>query len=385
MFVRCVIRFADSVREFIHSWDFTLTRRQHLLALATTVSGAAFASGQTEAAEQGLSQRPAGCPIDKTTALIFSEEAPLRPATGLHDAQAVWCRVPERPANSVLVFLHGHNGYVTVDATGRSRVPDWARSNKAASDGASSKQAAPLVYRLDRLAEHHVPNEPVILVPEVSTLASGSFWAKEPAGQYADPSRLGRMVTDCFQQLTGLKRSDGLTYLRSDKQPNETLPPVPQNRPLAINRVILAGHSGAGLPLEEAARSSLLLPGRGAPAELWLFDCTYWSKVGGFVEFCQQWHAATRLNGARSDSARFVCAYRPKTSTEMIADSLRIEIAKAIGVSADSLISDHTGENLTSVVLPALRKSGVLFIRTHLDHDEIPTVFIPELLRAAAS
>jgi hypothetical protein len=51
--------------------------------------------------------------------------------------------------------------------------------------GASAKQAAPLVYGLDRLESHKTGKKPVVVVPEVSTLATGSFWAMEPAGQYA--------------------------------------------------------------------------------------------------------------------------------------------------------------------------------------------------------
>ena len=89
-----------------------------------------------------------------------------------------------------LFTLHGHNGYVTVDAKGRSRVPDWAADDEAARAGASAKPAAPLVYGLDRLESRGAGRKPVVMVPEVSTLAKGSFWAKEPPGQYADPARL---------------------------------------------------------------------------------------------------------------------------------------------------------------------------------------------------
>ena len=86
----------------------------------------------------------------------------------------------------------------------------WAAGNEAAKAGASGKEAAPLVYGLDRLESRATGKKPVVFLPEVSTLATGSFWAKEPAGQYADARRLGSLVTDCF---THLARLHGLTVL----------------------------------------------------------------------------------------------------------------------------------------------------------------------------
>ena len=73
--------------------------------------------------------------------------------------------------------------------------------------------------------------------------------------------------------------------------------------------------------------SALVLPETGVPADLWLFDATYWSKVEGFVRFCDLWHHAGRLAGGRRDAARFVCIYRPRTQTEEVADDLRRQIA----------------------------------------------------------
>jgi hypothetical protein len=310
-------------------------------------------------------------PVDDRAALLFSAEAPLVPADGLRDARAVWSRVPRRPDKSALVYLHGHNRYVTVDASGRSRVPDWAAVDDAARSGASSKPAAPLIYKLDRLDSGRDGKAPVVLVPEVSTLAHGSFWAKEPAGQYADPSRLGALVADCLRHLARLRRPDGQAYLPGG---------------FAFDRVYLAGHSGAGLPLEEAAEASLIRPGAGGvPADLWLFDCTYWSRVTGFVRFCTRWHEAGRLAGGRRDASRFVCVYRPRTQTEEVADALRALVAKVLGVAAATLVVDHSPENFDGSVRPALQSSGALFVRTHVPHDEIPTVFIPALLATSAS
>jgi hypothetical protein len=95
------------------------------------------------------------------------------------------------------------------------------------------------------------------------------------------------------------------------------------------------------------------------------------------------WNRRGRLAGGRSDTARFVCIYHPRTQTEEVADSLRGEIAKAIGVDATSLVKDHSPENLDKEIRPALKRSGVLFVRTFLPHDDIPTIFIPVLLESA--
>jgi hypothetical protein len=346
------------------------TRRRALRA-ALGLAGACAARDLPGGAGAAPDEGRGDVPVDDATALLFSAEAPLVPAAGLRDARAVWTRVPRRPDGSVLVYLHGHNGYVTVDASGRPRVPDWAAGDAAARAGASARPAAPLVYKLDRLDAGRDGKAPVVLVPEVSTLAKGSFWAKEPAGQYADPTRLGALVADCLGHLARLGRPDGRPYLPGG---------------FAFDRVSLAGHSGAGLPLEEAADAALIRPGAGGvPADLWLFDCTYWSRVAGFVRFCARWNKAGRLAGGRRDASRFVCVYRPRTQTEEVADALRAEVAKAQGVADASLVVDHSPGNFDGVVRPALRACGALFVRTYVPHDEIPTFFIPALLGTSAS
>ncbi len=139
-----------------------------------------------------------------------------------------------------------------------------------------------------------------------------------------------------------------------------------------------------GPTLEEAAGATLISPQAGVATDLWLFDCTYWSKVDGFVKFCSSWHEAKRLAAGRRDSARFVCIYRSQTQTEEVADTLRVQIAKVMGVEPSSLVKDHSPENLDKDIRPALKGSGALFLRTYLSHDEIPTFFIPVLLETAA-
>ena len=362
-----------------------LTRREVLRAAVAGLGGIAAVDFGSVRVEAGPGPCGDDVAIDATTAMVFSTEAPLIPAAGLRDARAVWCHVPDRPDRTVLIYLHGHNGYVTVDGSGRSRVPDWAAANDAARAGASAKQAAPLVYELNRLESRKTGKKPIVLVPEVSTLATGSFWAKEPAGQYADPARLWSLVADCRKHLVCLHKPAGPPYLAEDfTTQGISKAPGPPTAP-SLARVYLCGHSGAGLPLEEAAASSLILPETGAPADLWLFDCTYWSQVERFVRFCDRWHRSGRLAGGRRDAARFVCIYRPRTQTEEVADELRGAIAKVIRADVTSLVKDHSPENFDTDIRPALKRSGVLFVRTHLPHDDIPTFFIPALLETAAS
>lgn len=318
--------------------------------------------------------------IDAATALLFSTQAPLAPGEGLRDARAVWARVPSRPDRSVLLYLHGHNNYVTVDAAGKSRVPDWA-TTEAARTGAAARPAAPLAYRLDRLEEQRTGQSPVVLVPEVGRLSSGSFWAVEPAGQYQHPARLAKLTADCLERLACLRRPGGAPYL----SPSFLERALPEPEKPALDRIYLSGHSGAGLPLEEAAVSSLVLPERGVPTDLWLFDCTYWSRIDGFVRFCEEWAARKRLAGGDRKSARLVCVYRARTQTEAVADTLRGAAARLLHVDAASLVRDHTRENFEAEVRPALQQSGALFLRTYLPHDEIPTFFLPALLQTAAN
>lgn len=352
-----------------------LTRRRLLHAALAGLSSlpSAHAAPATEQCRSDL-------PLDSSSALLYSAQAPLAPTEGHRDAQAVWARVPPQPDRSVLVYLHGHNNYVTVDAGGKSRVPDWA-TTEAARAGAAAKQAAPLAYELHRLGPEQTGKRPVVLVPEVSRLASGSFWAVEPAGQYAHPARLAKLTADCLQHLACLRRPTGEPYL-AEAFLQRALPEPEQP---SLQRLYLCGHSGGGIPLEEAAVSHLLLPATGAPTDLWLFDCTYWSRIDGFVRFCEEWAARNRLAGGDPKAARLVCVYRPRSQTEAVADKLRGEAARLLHVDAASLVLDHTATNFAAEILPALRNSGALFIRTHLPHDEIPTFFLPALLQTAAT
>jgi hypothetical protein len=351
--------------------DPRLTRRRLLGAALTGLAAlSATSSAANTQTDPDLCRDDVA--IDTNTAQIFPVQAPLTPEANKKDARAVWARVLPRPDSTVLVFLHGHNNYVTVDAQGRSRVPDWAADDPQARAGAASKPAAPLIYGLNALNARKLRKSPLVLVPEDAVLAHGSFWATEPRVQYQDPARLGSLIADSRAHLACLHRPDGRPYLSSHAASS------------ALKRLYLCGHSGAGLPLQEAAGSSLALPATGIPTDLWLFDCTYWSDVAHFAQFCVLWNGVGRLAAGRRDAARFLCVYRPQTQTEGVADVLRGQIAQALGVTPESLVKDHGPDNFDSVIRPALQTSSVLFVRTFLAHDDIPTFYIPHLLQTAA-
>ena len=52
-----------------------------------------------------------------------------------------------------------------------------------------------------------------MLVPEVSTLAKGSFWAKEPAGKYPPAGAVGIAIADCCKHLSRLPGLPAVPHL----------------------------------------------------------------------------------------------------------------------------------------------------------------------------
>ena len=110
------------------------------------------------------------------------------------------------------------------------------------------------------------------------------------------------------------------------------------------------------------------------------------------MNFCTNWNNA-RLLANRADGARLVCVYRPastESDTETEADNLRVQVAGVLHVPAASLrklhdSADMSSRSMVNDVIPALTSSPVVFVRTNVPHDLIPTRFTPLLLRTAAS
>jgi hypothetical protein len=355
------------------------------------------------------------------------------------DYKSVAAIVPTTAEPRLLLYFHGNNNYVTVapngdvpakvDASGHSRVPRWAddvprgSTPSAARRGAAAKMAAPLIYKLDALAASQsglspadafagaqVKN-PVVLVPEDGERTAGT-WSAPPRNQYGTATDgkpggpgtkgLENLMIECYQHLRCLPAPSGRTYL------------PPQMSSAAswlsnVKRTYVSGHSGGGKPLVEAAGADALLvtptsaAGVGGRAvDLWLFDCTYPSfGHANYVNFCANWSNAGLL-AYRADAARFVCVYG-WGDTEKGADAIRAEIAtKVLKLSAKDagdlrkiqseplqqgvgLADLMSAPSMVRSVIPALLSSPVVFIKTNVPHDSIPTLFTPLLLRTAAS
>ena len=425
--------------------DAVILRR--VLVRPAPVTRASLPPGRGEPDESAEDQTSSAAPVcardvavNDTMALLIAAKAPLpvgkdeikRAAANAgirDDYKSVAAVVPATAERRLLIFFHGNGNYVTVaptgdvparvEASGHSRVPRWASAagrariigdpkNKGVAAAqikygflslAASQQA---LTPADSFTGRAVKN-PVVLVPADAEAATVSSWAVPPAGQYGTASdgkprgpgtkRLEELVLECYEHLRCLRNPSNRPYLAPDMSQRASWVSN-------IQRTYVVGHSGGGKPLIEAAGADMLLntassvAGVGGRAvDLWLFDCTYNSfGIHNYVNFCTNWHSAGLL-GYRPDSARFVCVYGPKTkdnNTEELADALRKRIAELLKVPADSLLKKHDSNDMSSpsminTVIPALISSGVIFIRTNVRHDEIPTRFTPVLLRTAAS
>lgn len=372
--------------------------------------------------------------VTDSLALLITNHAPLAVTAGevrrvaadsgaRDDYKAVAAIVPATPERRLLVFFHGNNNYVTVaprgdvpasvDPSGHSRVPRW--TDARARTGAARKKAVPLHYAFESLAAAQgalqppgsfvnlAEKNPVILMPgDAELTTTGRFWAVPPRNQYgtatdgrpAGPGtvRLQELVMECYDHLRCLQTPSARAYL----------PPGMAHQASWVGnlqRTYLCGHSGGGKPLVETAGAdmALITPSSvagvgGRAVEFWLYDCTYGFGTDNYVNFCVNWHTAGLLAYGPA-AARFVCVYRPRSDesdTETEADSLREQIARRLRVSAAGLRVLHDSGNMASRsmvsdVIPALTSRPVVFIRTHVAHDDIPTLFTPLLLRTAAS
>jgi hypothetical protein len=379
------------------------------------------------------------CAVDEavsdTLALVRAGQSPM-PVTAkertraagiagaLDDYRSVAAVVPVSPDRRLLVFLHGDRDYVTmakvgdvpaaIDPSRHSRVPRWA--DPTGRKVALTMKAVPLRYGFNALpaAQTALPpseafagrdvKNPIVLAPADAEVSSGRSWNVPPKGQYGKGDdgkpqgpgtmRFYELLKECFEHLRCLAKPSGGTYLPSA---TSHLPSWLPN----MRRIYVVGHSGGGKPLLEACGADMLLVSQTSRAgtdsravDLWLLDATYGWGTHNYVNFCRSWKAAGLLKNA-PDGARFVCVYRPtdpasNSNTEPEADALRAELATLLGVPKPSLLALHdhasmTSESMVKRVVPALSTSPVVFIRTEVGHETIPTAFIPLLLRTAAS
>jgi hypothetical protein len=283
--------------------------------------------------------------IDDHTALVASPAAPLADRGG--DAAAVWCAVPTAPDGSVLVFLHGNDGYVTASAAHPDGyLPSWAA-------GPAPAGAVGPAYHLADLAEVG-RLRPVVLAPEVGVRdASRPAWAVTSAGRFGDPAvedPLGSLVTDVSLRLRGLGYA------------------VPDP-----GRVLIAAHSGGG-----RAAAALLGGGSltGRAVDVLLLDATYgWGETSAWLDLLRSWQA-----GASSRGNRLVLAYLAGTGTQVQAVALATA-ARAAGLPVTSVAwgapdRDEQLARATGLVSLSIPKGVVA-------HGAMPLDVLPVLVRTA--
>ena len=376
-------------------------------------------------------------PVTDRMALLVTRNAPLpvtcdelvrtvKDSGARDDYKSVAAIVPSPTAvdTRLLIFFHGNYGYVTIaptgdvpkkiDPSGHSRLPRWLDRRKAQ---ASNFKAAPIEFEFERLADAQrgipanpsfkglVIKDPVVLVPEDAELNANEkelvHWSIPPRCQYgvegdgtpAGPGtlKLEELVIECYDHLRCLPRPSGATYLA----------PVPGRTGSwlgnKISRVYLTAHSGGGRPLLETAGADMAmvtptsLAGKaGRAVDLWLLDATYAFGIENYVNFCTNWNNAGLL-GYAPDKTRVVCIYRGGTRTQATADRLRAALAsKVLKVNPESLLKVHkkadmADASMASDIIPALVSMPIVFIRTTIEHMDIPRLFMPLLLLTAAS
>jgi hypothetical protein len=330
------------------------------------------------------------CPTDQAitnnAALLFTDVAPL---AGTHssrcDHKAVWTFVPSlRPEPvSVLVYLHGNNNLVTVDAAHPGgRRADWAPHRTPTSLRPGGPFAAGPKYGMDAAAQTST-QRPVVIVPEDTVPPDGasSFWAVGASGAFrGNPGRLGALIRDCFSRLSRLRSPAGTPYF--------------SNGGASPRRLFLAGHSGGGVPLSQCAVSDIALR---VPTDLWLYDCTYSSDVSHYVRFIREWRTRGLL-GNTAGSSRMVVLVTGGRTTEN-AHGLRDQLVRLLGMRLVRMsrsrpspptgdIAEVESDGRSGVTQPdiaaALRRFPVVLINTATPHDQIPLVWTPRLLSTGA-
>jgi hypothetical protein len=354
---------------------------------------------------------------DCKSALLYSDEAPLasKAKPGQWDLKAVWAHVPSpRPDKpSLLVHFHGHANYVTVDRSGGCRKPDWAAivfANPCVTQAyniiatvAKFKQPLVLLPEVAAPIRKFVP-DPTPKDPDHKKAVPGvpAVTAHDDAGNLGDAAALGKCVDDCFRLLAALK---------TNNPPCSGAALLPSKPALSdLQRLYLSGHSGGGVPLKQAAKSSLV---KSTVTDLIVLDATY-GHDGGGEDFCTAKGKANLGNAA--DKNRLMVVFRPKSDasdTETAANALRDRLKSTLGLTTTKVAYDaktklpttnpawpafttdmveilHFADNAKTpsdgnltAIRDAMKKCPVVFVKTNVEHDRIPTFFIPLVLDSA--
>ena len=350
--------------------------------------------------------------LDANTALIYSPKAPLAglfspkgatpppdPDQVRKDDRAVWAFVPstftpDKP--EVLIYLHGHNYFVTAKrnvATSKveARVSDWLLDNEgkagAAAKGAA-KGPAGNFYDFDKLAAS-LPHHPLILLPEDGhnthdlkqvlnpdktpkvdpvtnkpVMEWDGFWCKELPGTLATATGLGDLIENCSERLSVLPvvPANGKNYLGKKIAVAD------------IKRLFLTGHSGGGVPLDKAITADISL---NTPTTLVVLDATYNDYRASLRKFCETWKTRSKLKVA-ADSSWVVIIFNPASGTAGHKTTIVADLKKNSFTVTEL---KHAQSKGTTAVETALSSNEIVVIETDVAHDGIPQFFIPLVLK----
>ena len=379
--------------------------------------------------------------LDEHTALVYSPKAmlagtvspagktpPPDPDQVRKDDRAVWAFIPAAfdPAKpELLLYLHGHNYFVTAKRNGtkvEGRAPDWISKANSDDNRAASKAAAqgPLgtFYKLDQL-DPALPHHPIALAPEnahqthgmkgvfekdakgnnilgpdnkpipvfqkdkdgnpvlgkdgkpLQELVWDGFWAKELPGTLSTGAGMGDMVDNVFARLFVLPvvPVNGKNYLTKQIAAND------------IKRFFLTGHSGGGVPLAKATVSDLALK---VPTTVVYLDATYADYTSEVRKFCE-----TANLGSAKDQSKMVIIFNPDSGTEpdaklLVADLKSAKPKKPKDPPRKAFVPtelNHTGAADLPAIEAALKTDSIVVIKTNTAHENIPGTFIPIVVR----
>lgn len=345
-------------------------------------------------------QRPADVAVKNgRTALLYPSHAPLADRArgqGTWDLRACWTHVPPRTGNrdTILVYFHGHNGSVKVDADGACVRPDWATSDLFA----GISPCTPRRYGLDDIADN-ARSKPIVLAPEVVDPDNG---IRCIAGKLAEPNGLALLIGSCLKRLSKLATPSGAPYL-------------PPGHLSSIRRLFVAAHSGGGIPLIPAIAPAPLF--QLFPSDVVMLDCLY-GHDGGGEKWCTSLGTGPRGIGNGTDQCSLLIT-TTGGSTEKSGDALVAALAQKLGfpkvnvayeqqsrlprlTAAEERRFDAPANEIaeishvtdsstapsaanTAFISKVLKTRPIVYVKTNVAHDSHPTVFIPLSLAAARS
>ena len=356
----------------VRSWIFSA-----VCALLFGAAAAQDTGGSGDGGEQGgelgytAPAAKSAQKIDKHTALVLSNKAPLASLGGDH--KAIWVYAPSSTDRSVLVYFHGYDAYVTASAAKPDGdFPSWRPARISGDDEREWNAAKEHNLRSQTQTSSY---KPVVMLPEVGlanptppavkTCSSGKApclagaWAVTSDGTIA--RTLDGMIEDAASEAaaqgieTALGQSSGYTHL------------------------FLAAHSGGGSVATAATFNTLP---RTTATDVWLLDATYSTGAGPtYLALAKAWDDAGLIGpNAGSNPSRLVVVWLSGTATAAAANA----IYSALG-GWDAYRQKVTWG--TADCVTALTTKNFVFIEVpvgKMKHGEVPETVMNQLMVTAA-